>query len=223
MKKLLSFALASLLSTSVYAAGGAVELADIDIDTSAETVKRGSKVAIERCNLCHGFKYIKYRNLLEIGYTQAEVDVLRGSQGMGTPLMAKMPDTAAKRFFGRSAPDLSLMAKARKNGGRYIYTLLTTYHEVSETKIDNHLFPGIKMPDPLGYAIQEKEEEKQLREAKAHDVSAFLVWAADPRAEERRSLGVWVIGYLIILTIMLRIIKKRVWRRLPPPVDPMAK
>ena len=58
------------------------------------------------------------------------------------------------------------------------------------------------------------DEDKAMLESRTTDVTAFLTWAADPRAGDRKRLGVYVIGYLIILSIMLYFIMKRVWGRL---------
>ena len=49
---------------------------------------------------------------------------------------------------------------------------------------------------------------------KAREVASFLAWAADPRAQERKSLGYYVIGYLIIFTTMLYFLKGIIWARL---------
>jgi cytochrome c1 len=48
----------------------------------------------------------------------------------------------------------------------------------------------------------------------ARDVSAFLAWAADPRLEERKRLGLLVMGYLLITSILLYFAKQRVWSKL---------
>ena len=48
----------------------------------------------------------------------------------------------------------------------------------------------------------------------AHDVSAFLQWAAEPELEERRRLGIKVMIYLAILTLLLYFVMKRIWRKL---------
>jgi len=43
------------------------------------------------------------------------------------------------------------------------------------------------------------------------DVSAFLMWAAEPKLEARKSLGFQVILYLIILAGMMFFVTKKVW------------
>jgi ubiquinol-cytochrome c reductase cytochrome b/c1 subunit len=44
------------------------------------------------------------------------------------------------------------------------------------------------------------------------DVAAFLMWAAEPRLEERKKIGFQVMIYLLVLSILLYFTKKHVWR-----------
>ena len=43
------------------------------------------------------------------------------------------------------------------------------------------------------------------------DVSAFLMWAAEPKLEERKRTGFQVLIYLLVLTGLLYFTKKKVW------------
>jgi ubiquinol-cytochrome c reductase cytochrome b/c1 subunit len=45
----------------------------------------------------------------------------------------------------------------------------------------------------------------------AHDVTTFLMWAAEPKMEARKKLGAQVFFILIILATMVYFTKKRVW------------
>jgi len=42
----------------------------------------------------------------------------------------------------------------------------------------------------------------------------FLAWAAEPEMEERKKLGIRVIIFLSVLTILLAFIKRKVWEKL---------
>ena len=46
----------------------------------------------------------------------------------------------------------------------------------------------------------------------ARDVVAFLSWAADPTLEERKRLGLLVMGYLLITAMLFGFAKRRIWR-----------
>ena len=45
----------------------------------------------------------------------------------------------------------------------------------------------------------------------ARDVSAFLAWTAEPKMEERKSLGFMVLIYLAVLALLLYFVKKKIW------------
>jgi len=45
------------------------------------------------------------------------------------------------------------------------------------------------------------------------DVVAFLSWAADPKLEERKRIGLLVLGYLLITAILLYFAKRRIWSK----------
>ena len=45
----------------------------------------------------------------------------------------------------------------------------------------------------------------------ARDVSAFLAWTAEPKMEERKSLGFMVLIYLAVLAGLLYFVKKKIW------------
>ena len=47
----------------------------------------------------------------------------------------------------------------------------------------------------------------------AQDVAAFLTWAAEPAYEERKSLGVKVILFLLIFVVVLALAKRNIWRK----------
>jgi cytochrome c1 len=81
-------------------------------------------------------------------------------------------------------------------------------------KFYNKAFPGhqISMPPPLSDGVvtyQDGTPEKV--DNYAHDVVAFLSWAADPSLDERKRIGWQVLLYLLVTTVLLYIGKKRIW------------
>ncbi len=170
----------------------------------------GAETVLGLCMSCHDLQYLHYRDLQAI-MPQARIDALRGEHSMEDRLLSMMPADARKSMFGLVPPDLSLIAKAREGGADYIYTLLISYRATPDGGVDNLLFPGIRMPDPLGSASTGDLEGVKKTAA---EVAAFLEWAADPRAGDRHTLGMYVLGYLALLTLLLYLNKRRVWRRL---------
>ena len=51
-------------------------------------------------------------------------------------------------------------------------------------------------------------------QAKARDIVSFLASVPDPHQEERHKLGYYVIGYLLVLTSLLYVVKNQVWAKL---------
>ena len=47
----------------------------------------------------------------------------------------------------------------------------------------------------------------------ARDVSAFLAWTAEPKMEERKSMGFATVIYLAILAVLLYFVKQRIWAK----------
>ena len=47
----------------------------------------------------------------------------------------------------------------------------------------------------------------------AYDVAQFLAWAGEPKQEHRKSLGVAVMAYLLILAVLLWFSYKQIWRK----------
>lgn len=202
------------LAGGAYASSDAHPVKDVDIPQDEQTIKQGAMVYYNLCRMCHSMKYITYRDLGDIGFTDKEINNLRGDRLKSAKLVSTTSDEMNTELFGMVPPDLSVMAKARKHGAQHIYTLMTSYYEKPEGGYDNKYFPHVKMPDVFGYSVALDAKEKAEIEQKALEVSAYLLWASDPRAQERKSLGKYVILYLIILSIMFYFVMKRVWSRL---------
>jgi len=209
-----------LVSALLYAsptfvwASGDRELLDFDLQTDEAALQRGAEVFTHLCMMCHSLKYVKYNSLTQVGFTENDIRRLQRDRQLVDPLSSMMTAEAMQTVFGMHPPDLSMAAYAYEGGAQYIYSLLLSYEKNADGTIDNRLFSGIKMPDPFAYSVQANEEEKSRLRAKAADVAAFLQWAADPHAQERYTTGFYVIIYLILLTILFYLVKRRVWARL---------
>ncbi len=109
-------------------------------------------------------------------------------------------------------------------GADYLYGLLTGYPEnppegfvLSEGMNYNTVYEGhqIAMAAPLSDdAVEYSDGTPQTLQQHAKDVTAFLMWAAEPKLEERKSLGIRVMLYLLILSALLYLTKRSLWSRL---------
>jgi ubiquinol-cytochrome c reductase cytochrome c1 subunit len=202
-------------------------------------LQRGFQVYKEVCSACHSLKRIAFRDLGALGFNVAEVKALAaGYQVTDGPnkdgemfqRAAKPSDHIPGPFANEQAarvanggalpPDLSLLAKSRHNGPDYIHGVLTGFAEppagfVMNTGMNyNKAFPGnqIAMPPPLSddqvtYADGTKASVDQM----AHDVSAFLMWAAEPKLEDRHAMGFKVMIFMGLFTVLLYFVKRKVW------------
>ena len=78
----------------------------------------------------------------------------------------------------------------------------------------NKYFPGhaIAMPPPLSDGqVTYEDGAPATAEQYAKDVTAFLTWAAEPHLEARKRLGLKVMIFLLVLSVLLYLTKRRVW------------
>ena len=125
-------------------------------------------------------------------------------------------------------PDLSLITKAREGGAAYIYSILTGYQNQSpallrkypEAKTPPNLhynpyFPNlnIAMPPPLttNGQVTFADGTPATVDQMAKDVSAFLVWTAEPNLERRHAAGVAVSIFLHLASILGYFAYRQVW------------
>jgi cytochrome c1 len=82
----------------------------------------------------------------------------------------------------------------------------------------NAYFPGsqIAMPPPLiDGRVKYADGTPGTVDNYARDVTAFLAWAADPKLEERKRLGLMTMIYLAVTAILLGFAKRRAWSGVP--------
>ncbi len=122
---------------------------------------------------------------------------------------------------GAFPPDFSVLAKARHGGADYIYSLMTGYEEppagveLRDGSYYNVFFPGgqLSMPPPLSDELVEYTDGSPMTvEQYSKDIAAFMMWAAEPKLEERKRIGFQVTVFLIVLAGLLYFTKHKLWR-----------
>ncbi|MFY8208953.1 MAG: cytochrome c1, partial [Caulobacter sp.] len=88
---------------------------------------------------------------------------------------------------------------------------LTAYWSGSHEKVPPGGFIAMAAPLKDGQVTFD-DGTKSTLDQQAKDVSAFLMWAAEPKLEERKQTGFAVIIYLLLLSGLLYASYKRVWR-----------
>lgn len=204
--------------------------------------QRGFQVYKEVCAACHSLSQLSYRNLMQLGLTEDEVKAIAaGYQIQDGPNdsgeMFERPGRPSDRFHspfpneqaaragnnGALPPDLSVIVKAREGGADYIHGLLTGYSDppAGVTVMDgmqyNAYFPGhqIAMAPPLSDdRVTYTDGTAATLDQLARDVTTFLAWAAEPELEVRRAMGVRIILFLPVLTVLTYMVKRKLWSRL---------
>lgn len=203
------------------------------------SIQRGLQVYREVCSACHGLKRVAFRTLQDVGFSEAEVKALAAEytymtindEGDEVERPGKPSDNFPSPFANEEAaraanngaypPDLSLIVKARPDGANYLYSLLTGYTdppaevEMADGMHYNPYFAGrqIAMAQPMvsGHVTYEDGTEASVDQM-ARDVVNFLQWAAEPEMEDRKGLGIRVLIFLALLSIVFYVAKKRVWK-----------
>ncbi len=148
-------------------------------------------------------------------------------------------EAAAAANNGAAPPDFSLIAKARgvtrgfptfvfdiftqyqQGGPDYIHALLTGYQdppegvEVAEGTYFNPYFiagQSLAMAQPISDGqVTYDDGSPETLEQYSRDVSAFLMWTAEPHLEDRKRIGFMVMIFLAIFTALIYLTKKSVY------------
>ena len=220
-------------------------------------LQRGLKVYREVCAVCHGLKYVAFRNLADLGYSEGQIKAIASEYKIqdgpndqgdmfereGRPadhFPTPWPnENAARARYNGVPPDMSVLAKARgyergfpwfifdmftqfqEHGVDYIHALMTGYKEkppagftLPQGSFYNEYFPGhaIAMPPPLSdKRIDYTDGSPTTVDQFSKDVSAFMMWAAEPHMEARKRIGFQVMIFLLVLAGLLYFTKKKVW------------
>jgi ubiquinol-cytochrome c reductase cytochrome c1 subunit len=211
--------------------------ADTDVENKA-SLQRGARNFANYCLGCHSLKYERWSRMaqdLEIPEELLQKDIMPPGDKPAQYVLTTMPAADAETWFGKTPPDLSLMARAR--GKDYLYQFLTTFYvdQTRPTGANNLRLPATAMPAVLSelegvkrpvYKSEAKGEPVfdhfevvapgRLTTAEyegfVRDTVNFLDYVGEPTQTARRSLGVWVVLFLLVFTWFAWLMKKEYWK-----------
>ncbi len=158
---------------------------------------------------------------------------------VGALMKVAMNAEYGKQAFGAKVPGLSVIARAR--GADYLYTYLRTFYldDLRPTGVNNIAFPDVGMPHVL-WELQGLQKAKFKTETDADgvqhrifegmeivrpgnmsveeydafvaDLVNFLVYMGEPAQQERKSIGVWVLVFLVVFGVIAYLLKKEYWK-----------
>ncbi|WP_182085473.1 cytochrome c1 [Aureimonas sp. ME7] len=155
---------------------------------------------------------------------EAAAAALGGAHPPDLSLIAKA--RSVERGFPTFLFDLVPWKQYAEGGPDYIHGLLTGYGEEVPAHItvqpgtyyNPHFIagPALAMAPPLSDGqVSYDDGAPETLEQYSRDVSAFLMWAAEPHLVERKATGFVVMIFLIGFAIMLYLVKRRVWADTP--------
>ena len=152
-----------------------------------------------------------------------------------------MTPKEGKAWFGKTPPDLSVEARARGTDWLYTYFRTFYKDDTTQTGWNNLVYPNVGMPHVLwqmqGIRAAKFDERKdphdesrtekvfvgfeqltpgtiksQEYDDNIADLVSFMSWMAEPVQLERKRLGVVVLLFLAIFTLLAWRLNKAYWK-----------
>jgi ubiquinol-cytochrome c reductase cytochrome c1 subunit len=165
----------------------------------------------------------------DLGMTDEQVkqNLMFASEKVGDTMTVAMRAEDAKKWFGVTPPDLSVISRSR--GTDWLYTYLRTFYLDQEKAVgtNNVAFKDVGMPHVLweqqGYLAMnadshnvEPSEAGTMSTAEydsmVTDLVNFLAYIGEPSKLQRIALAKWVLLYLVIFLLVAYPMKKAFWR-----------
>ncbi|MGM0517637.1 MAG: cytochrome c1 [Pseudomonadota bacterium] len=218
-----------------------LEDARVDLGDKA-SLYRGAQTFMDNCASCHDASMMRYGRIAEdLGLNDEQLEKLMPTRltKPGDVIETNMPADYAQETFGIVPPDLTLSARAL--GGDWIYTYLVSFYADPEAiwGVNNAVFPDVGMPhvlaaeqglrQPVYETHGEGEDAKKVLvgleaperpgsmnaeafEEKMRDLTAFMVYMAEPAALKRHQYGPYVLAFLFIFIVVMYLLKREYWR-----------
>jgi ubiquinol-cytochrome c reductase cytochrome c1 subunit len=212
-------------------------------DTSS--LQRGARNFMNYCIGCHSLKYMRYQRMaddLQIPTAVLTANLVAPGSTNLDYITTSMPAADAANWFGKTPPDLSLIARSKSED--YVFRFLKTFYSdpSRSTRSDNLEYPTTAMPAVLsdlegvkaavfrevtstagGVATTEKVFDHfetisrgnltpEQFDGFVRDTVNFLDYVGDPAQVERRSIGLWVVLFLLLLSALAWMLKKEYWK-----------
>jgi ubiquinol-cytochrome c reductase cytochrome c1 subunit len=208
--------------------------------SNTASLQRGAANFVNYCLGCHSMKYMRYSRMasdLGISEDQLRANLIPTDAKPTDYILASFPRVEAEAWFGRVPPDLSLVARSR--GTDWLYQFLKGFYvdKTRPTGTNNLALEGAAMPAVLsdlegvkaavlgvgvsshGGKTVERFETVAAGRLKpeefddfVRDTVNFLDYAGDPSQVQRRSMGVWVVLFLLVFTAFAWMLKKEYWK-----------
>jgi|TARA_B110000263_G_scaffold16685_1_gene13375 ubiquinol-cytochrome c reductase cytochrome c1 subunit len=181
--------------------------------SDVKSLQRGARNFFNYCAGCHSLQYMRYEQIAEdlnISEEQLLDNLIFTDKTPQDLVTTNMLKEDGDRWFGKAPPDLTLVTR-RKNPD-YVYQFLKSFYidNTSPTGVNNLTQDGTSMPHILWLLEEQMTAEDYNRFIL--DTVTFLEYVGEPIQQKRKSLGVWVISFLVLLLVFSYALYKDIWR-----------
>lgn len=232
---LLAAALVAISSAALAVSeGGYIEHSGI-ITRDVAAVQRGAKLFVNYCLSCHSAQYMRYNRLAEdLGLSEDMVmdNLMFANAKIGDTMDIAIRPADAEKWFGKTPPDLSLVARSR--GVDWLYSYMKGFYRDETGNWNNLLLPNAAMPhvfwqlqgiqEPVFHTVGGEDVIEKLElvepgqqspeeyEDTVRDLVTFLDYLSEPSKLKRKRVGIWVMLFLAFFAFLTYLLKAEYWR-----------
>ena len=197
--------------------------------------QRGAKLFVNYCLSCHSANYMRYHRLskdLDLSEQMVMKNLVFSDAKIGDPMTIAMSSEQAQQWLGKTPPDLSVVARAR--GDDWLFTYMKSFYQDETGGWNNLSLPNAAMPnvlwrlqgiqkpvyvthddvsviDHLTLASPGLQTPEEYEES-VRDLVTFLDYLSEPSKLRRKSIGIWVMMFLIVFAALSYALKAEYWR-----------
>jgi ubiquinol-cytochrome c reductase cytochrome c1 subunit len=232
----------ALFAPALALASEGARLDKAPVSTEQANLQRGARLFVNYCLNCHAASAVRYNQLQQIGLDEQTIidNLLFSRDKVGDLMTVSLRREDAEAWFGTVPPDLSLIARAKASaagsGADYLYAYLRGFYRDPKrpTGWNNKVFANVGMPHALwdlqgvqtGRETVDEHGKKTIELVAASggaltaaeydqavaDLVSFLVWAGEPVAEKRKTIGIFVLAFLVVLYLLTHALGKNYWK-----------
>lgn len=234
-KRLIAILLLLVPALALAADGAPLQDSRINHNDRA-SMQRGAAQFMNYCSGCHSLGFQRYSRMArDLGLSEDEVmaNLVFTDAKFGEQMHAAMTPADGEKWFGKAPPDLSLVARNKPGGPDWTYTFLKSFYadDSRPSGWNNSLLVGASMPHVLWdlqgvqHAVRDADghiEKLELvspgrqspgeYDRTVRDITNFLNYVGEPSGPQRRALGVWVILFLAVFSVLTWLLKQEYWR-----------
>lgn len=227
-------AMISTVSPVFGSSGGKLENSGVNFrDTAA--IQRGAKWFVNYCFSCHSASYMRYNRLAEdLGIDEDIVlrDLAFADVNIGDTMDIAMRPGDSEAWLGKIPPDLSVISRSR--GNDWLFTYMKSFYQDESGGWNNLVLPNASMPhvfwqlqgiqEPVWSSHGEERviehleltspglQSPQQYEQTVRDLVTFLDYLGEPSKLKRKNIGIWVLLFLVLFTLVAYALKVEYWR-----------